>query len=99
MIVKTSFKGPGMVKYGVFSIIIKLAIIALWIIFAVIPYGGQFLTMLNESLNTQAWDVIELLKPIGMIFLWFVGAIVVEAVLIFGIIFPAASAELKSRHF
>lgn len=97
MIFKSSFKGEGMTKYGVFAILLKIDVWASWIYFAIIPYGGKFIDLLQASLNNGVWDIRELLTPILMIILWFGGLVLIEIIIGFGI-FYIAKVELENRN-
>lgn len=90
MFVKYTFEGNEMRPFFIAGIIVKLAIIAVFIFMVLIPFGGEFLTLLEESLNTSVWDLSELLKPIGMIILYFFILTVIESIIAFLIILPLA---------
>lgn len=83
MIVKSNYEGEGMAKYSFFAMFVKLAVIASWVFLAVIPFGGEFLDLLQASLNTQVWEVKTLLTPIGEILLYAVAAFIVEFIIAF----------------
>lgn len=73
MFVKTNFEGGSRAKIFTFIwVILNILVYGIYIINAVIPYGKEFLTILNNSLNTGSWDLFALLTPIGMILLYYI---------------------------
>lgn len=73
MFVKTNFDGGSRAKMFAFIwVILNILIYGVYIIDAVIPYGKEFLTILNNSLNNGSWDLFALLTPIGMILLYYI---------------------------
>ena len=73
MFVKTNFEGGSRAKMFTFIwVILNILVYGIYIINAIIPYGKEFLTILNNSLNTGSWDLFALLTPIGMILLYYI---------------------------
>ena len=78
MFFKSNYEGKGMFKYALFTILLQIGVLVGWIFLSVIPHGAEFLGILNESLNTQVWELMVLLKPIGQILLYLLGFSLIE---------------------
>ena len=95
MFVKTNFKGANMFKYtlGVFALnlILLVAFIA-----TAIPYGVNIINHVEAFANTDALlSLMYIVKQIGWVVLWLIVAAIIEVALVFGVVMPMASSELK----
>ena len=70
MIIKFTASGPGTMKYVITFWISQLILLAIWIQSS-ISHGIRFMTLLENSLNSQQWDLLSLLTPIGIIILYY----------------------------
>lgn len=94
MFVKFNASGAGMLSYVVWFWIIRLSILALYILNAFIPYWKEFIELLQNSLNTGKLDLLSLLTPIFWIIVYYIAKEAIIAFITFAIIMPAA----KRRH-
>lgn len=95
MLIKTKFTGASMIKYSIGSMIIKLVLIALCIMSS-ISNGTAIIDHIQAVVNNGIdLDLYYALKQLGIIVLKFIGAIVIEVVIVFLIIFPMAKSEMK----
>ena len=65
-------------KYGIFLLIFKLILIGIYIYSVLIPYGSDFLELLQNSLNIQTWNLFTLFAPIIKMILWIIPLTIVE---------------------
>lgn len=97
MLVSYKFNGRSIIKYAVIVVVVKLTLLFGWIM-ASIPLGIEIINHIESFINDDAnISLIFLLKKIGMIGLYFIVCIVVEAIIAFGIIFPIVKNELDNE--
>jgi hypothetical protein len=95
MLVKSSFKGTKMGKYQIAAILLKLGLLTIFIFNIIIPFGNEFLEIIQQSIDSEIWNIKAILIPIGKILLYFVILTAIEAIIVFAIIFPLAKSELS----
>lgn len=71
-------EGPNAFKYMAVYWIWNVIVWIAWIFSALVPYGKQFLNVLQIQLNAQKWDLSLLVVPI----LWIIGYWVLCQILI-----------------
>ena len=95
MLVKLSYTGASMAKYMVAFVVIKLVLIGAFIMSS-ITNGTAIIDHIQAVVNSGIdLDLYFALKQLGYIFLKFVGAIVIEMIIVFLIIIPIANNELN----
>ena len=92
--VKFKTTGRKMIKYAVSFWIINALALLFWITIYVIPYGKEFISMLEQSLNNGLWNLSNLFSP----FLWVVVSFLILeaciAFITFVFIYPLAKRSL-----
>lgn len=95
MFVKTSFKGANMFKYTLGVFVINLILIVAWLMTSK-SHAVEIIEHIELVVNSGIdLEIMLILKQIGMIFVWLIVAGIIEVALVFGIIMPIASSELK----
>lgn len=81
MFVKFKASGEGTSKYVITFLIIKIIFLGLYVFDCLIPFGKDFIMALQDSLNTNKWDLMSLVIPVGWMLLYYF----ILEVLLFGI--------------
>lgn len=89
---KFNAKGKGTLKYTLSYLVVLIIASLIYIIEAVIPYGKNFLFLLQGMLNGSEWDLIKLLTPIFWIIVYYFA---VEVVMIITTIILISIAKNK----
>ena len=85
-----------MFKYTLAVFVLNMILLVAFIATAVIPYSGDIINHIELVVNTGINLELKLiLKPIGMMFLWLIVTGIIEVAVLFGVIMPMASSELK----
>lgn len=96
MLVKTNFTGSSMMKYWITSLVIKIILIAAFIMSS-IENGTAIIDHIEAIVNNGIdLDLYFTLKQLGIIVLKFIGAIILEVVIVFAIIMPLAKRNLDN---
>ena len=65
-------QGPNAMKYLIWFGIMRIVLHIIFIIYVLIPYGKQFLLILQNSLNDKKWDLLILFIPLLKIIGFFI---------------------------
>ena len=86
-----------MIKYSIGVVVINIVLIGAFIMTS-IPHAVEIINHIEAVVNTgAALSLMLILKQIGWVFLWLIVAGILEVAIVFGVIFPMANSELKSR--
>ena len=91
-------QGPGMTKYALAAFIVNIAIAISWIVYIVIPYGKDFIAESQIWIDTGHIELMQWLKPVGIIILGFAGTQLLSFIIVGGIIFSLASNHIKNQN-
>lgn len=95
MLVKTKFTGAGMTKYMIASLFVKILLIVAFIMSS-ISNGTAIVDHIQAVVNNGVdLDLYFALKQLGIVFLKFIGATILEMIIVFLIIFPMAKSEME----
>jgi hypothetical protein len=99
MFVKFKAEGKGMLKYAIICIFLKLILISLFIMVSV-PYMVEIIGHIQLFVYDETkLDLFHLSENGGWIILNFVGANIIEIIVVFGIVMPIANSEINNRYF